>query len=96
MKIRFILHSIILSALCGSFFYHLYYTKNGLKAHRELCTEVEATKEQQSKLQHQIASLEAELHEWQTDTFVKEKVAREDLLYSYTNEHVYLIPRATT
>ncbi len=96
MEIRFILHSIILITLSTTFFYHLYYTKNGFKAHQELCVEVEHAKIKQAELKHKIASLETELHDWQTDLFVKEKMAREDLLYSYTNEHVYIIPQATT
>lgn len=96
MNIRFVLRIIILSGVGVGFGYHLYYTKYGIKAYQKLCLELDETIQQQEHLKRIIAEREQTLHIWQTDTFVKEKVAREDLLYSCTNEYVYLIPRAKT
>ena len=96
MNIRFILHGIILSTLCTSFCYHLYFGKNGIKAYQKLLLEVDATRRKQVILEQKITLLKHDLDDWQNDIFVKEKVAREDLLYSYTHEHVFIVPNATT
>lgn len=96
MNIRFVLRTIIICALCTSFFWHLYYGKNGIKAYNQLCSEVHAASYKKEALEQTIVGLEAEITTWQTDSFVKEKVAREDLLYSYTNEYVYILPKAKT
>ncbi len=96
MKIKHIIQTLIISAFCTAFIMHLYTGKYGIKNHHELYLEVESKKKQQQELNAQITSLENDIHRWQTDPLVKEKMVREDLLYSYTNEYVYLVPKATT
>lgn len=96
MKIRLLLQIIIISFLCAACFRQLYYGKNGIKAYLALSLEVEGAQADVQKLRQTLAEREAEVYAWKTDPFFKEKLAREDLLYSCTNEYVYIIPGAST
>lgn len=96
MKIRFIFRGIILATISIGFGYHLFYGKNGIKEYQQLNQDFMLIKKEYDQATTKLALIEQEIRLWETEPFMKEKVAREDLLYSYTNEYIYLVPQATT
>ncbi len=69
----------------------IYYTGNqGLKAVSVLQQECRVVERQIDDMQSEIANLEGMITEWNTDTYFREKVAREQLNMARENEEIYL------
>lgn len=91
MYTKHIVRGIILCGLLGSFGYYLTFSKKGILAYFERKQEVLIEKKVVEKLKAEIAKLQHDTHKWETDSYAREKLAREDLQMSYTNEYVYLL-----
>lgn len=92
MKAKTLIKIVILSMMIVVAGYYLIINEHGILTHRNLKKEVQIEKQVVTKLEQEIITLEQRLQVAQNDPFEKERLAREDLLMSYTNEFVYLIP----
>lgn len=93
MNLKSWIKLLIIAALIGWYLYYLYHNPKGILFQRERAAE----NAQQASL---IAALEADIEQLQTkkikvqsDAFEQEKLMREDLQMSCTNEYVYLLPQ---
>ncbi len=84
---------LIIATLIGWYIYYLYNNPKGIKFQRARAVE-------NAHEQSLIAALEADIDKLQTkkvgvisDPYEQEKIIREDLQMSYTNEYVYLLPK---
>ncbi|MBX9830685.1 septum formation initiator family protein [Candidatus Babeliales bacterium] len=71
--------------------HYLVFNPNGLQMQKRLKATIAQEQTKVDDLKQKIAALEQELTTWREDSFYQEKLAREDLLMSYTNEMVYFI-----
>jgi len=91
MKIKTILQYTLLLSLTSWYGYQVAYGKNGLKTYYKLTEQLGKEQESVDTLNQEIAQLEHSIHLVKTDNFMKEKIAREELLLGYNNEYVYFI-----
>lgn len=92
MNLKSWIKLLIIAALIGWYIYYLYNNPKGIKFQRARAAE-------NAQEQSLIAELEADIDKLQTkkvgiisDPFEQEKIIREDLQMSCTNEYVYLLP----
>jgi cell division protein FtsB len=64
---------------------------NGLQALQKIEALNQNLKDDIELLNKEVKSLEQELNEWHTDSFYKEKIAREKLYFVYPYEELYLL-----
>ena len=96
MKIKMILHSLVIIGICTSYGYYLMFGKKGITQYTRLRKETDSEKQFVAKLEEEINELSNALHVWKHEEIAKEHMAREDLQMSYTNELIYLIPNASS
>ena len=89
MQFKTILRSLIVISLIGSFCYYLTYNKKGIRAYFNHKQEIAKEQDYVKKLNTQIVTLQHACDVWDTDPFEREKLARQELQMSYTNEYVY-------
>jgi len=92
IKGKQLLQALILTCLSSSFIYYLRYTDNGIEAYFALKKENNEEEKKVQELQATIKKLEGTIQQWKNDDFIKEKMAREDLQMSFTNEYTYILP----
>lgn len=83
----------IIASVAGGYCYHFYTNPKGIYHQRELA-------EENSKIVADISAIESEIDIIKTKTinlesnrYEQEKIMREDLQLSCTNEYVYLLPK---
>ena len=82
----------LLLVIEGSVFAYVYlHGNNGVYALQRLCNENRGIEQKIDQLSHQVAQLEHEITEWETNDFYKEKVAREQLQMSRKDDEIYYI-----
>ena len=91
MRMKQFIRGTILFSLLGSFGYYLTFSKKGVLAYLERRQEILIEQKIVEKLKAEVAKLELSTEKWNSDPYVREKLAREDLHMSYTNEYVYLL-----
>lgn len=94
MNKKSVIKLCILIGVAGGYGYHFYTNPKGVYHQRELIAE-------NAKIVADITAVEAEIDTIKTKTiglesnrFEQEKIMREDLQLSCTNEYVYLLPKA--
>lgn len=95
MRAKTILQGLVLLATLVAVGHYLITNEHGIQTYLGLKKETLLEKQIVAKLEHEINELEQTLVAWETNPLEKEKLAREDLLMSYTNEFVYLLPAST-
>lgn len=92
MKIKTLIqHIIFLLLLCGAALYFVF-GKKGIRSYVSLKQEFDQEKERVVNLEQEIEQINQTIKKWQKDSFEKERIARQDLSMSFTNELVYLTP----
>lgn len=72
--------------------YYFYTNPKGIMHQKKLAAENTKLKQKITLLEQEISTLQTNRVMLESDPFEKEKVMREDLHMSYTNEYVYLLP----
>ena len=83
---------LIVVALIGWYIYYLYNNPKGIKFQRARATENAQEQSLIAALEADISKLQTKKIALQSDPFEQEKIIREDLQMSCTNEYVYLLP----
>ncbi|MBA3954517.1 septum formation initiator family protein [Candidatus Dependentiae bacterium] len=90
IKRRIVRIAFVAEIMLVSFYY--FFGSHGLQAlralsssNKELLSAIEILEQETNALKHELA-------EWKTDTFYKEKQAREKLQLAYANEDIYFLP----
>ena len=91
MQKKHFVQGALLLMLGAGMGHYLIFNPNGLQAQKRLKATIAQEQSQVDGLKQKIATLEQELTTWRKDCFYQEKLAREDLHMSYTNEMVYFI-----
>ena len=90
MRKKNMIHMILLTEiLVFGFFY--YAGEQGMRSVRAIARENNKVTLEIEEVKTEIAALENTIHAWQTDSFYKEKLAREELHMANVNEEVYLV-----
>lgn len=91
MKTKKIIHTLILLSAASTASYYLLTGKHGISAEHSYKKAILEKLKIIEKIESDNALLEKELAEWNQSSFFKEKMAREELHLSCTNEWVYFI-----
>jgi cell division protein FtsB len=93
MDTKTIIKLCILTGLGGWYTHYLYENPKGIKHQRIL--EAKNAQEQAAitALEEKISTLKTKTIAMQSNRFEREKIIREDLQMSCTNEYVYLLPQ---
>ena len=83
----------LLAGLGGWYIYHLYTNPKGLLHQRGLAKENAIEQARVNSLVAEVANLQTKTIALQSNRFEREKIIREDLQMSCTNEYVYLLPK---
>jgi cell division protein FtsB len=83
----------LLAGLGGWYIHHLYTNPKGLLHQRSLAKENAAEQARVNSLVAEVANLQTKIIALQSNRFEREKIIREDLQMSCTNEYVYLLPK---
>ncbi len=90
MRKKNMVHMILLTEiLVFGFFY--YAGNQGMRSVRAIARENEQVALEIEEVTTEIAALEETIYAWQTDSFYKEKLAREELHMANANEEIYLV-----
>ena len=81
----------LLLALTSWYSYQILYGKNGLKQYYQLKQQVIKEQKNVATLSQEIEELQHSIHLAKTKNFIKEKIAREELLLGHNNEYVYFL-----
>ncbi len=84
-----------LFSLCGLFAHHFYFNPKGVRAQRKLKAENQREKVKIAHLQEEVTALRNSITGLSSNDFEQEKIMREDLQMSCTNEYVYLLRNQT-
>ncbi len=72
----------------------LYENKNqGIRTYQTLMKEYNQEKAHVETLEKKISDIKQNIDSWQTNSIERERIARQDLGMSFTNELVYIIPQ---
>ena len=82
---------IVVGVEIAVFCFFYYYGTEGVLVLRNFQKETEALVTCVTQEEHEVAGLENMIISWQTDSFYKEKVAREVLQMARTSEQVYYL-----
>ena len=91
MKLKTALKSGLLGLLMGLALYGAFFGKKGIFHHHKLIQEIATEKEAIALILQENARLNTLITEVGQGTFPHEKIAREDLQMSCTNEYIYLL-----
>lgn len=91
MQKKHLVQGALLLMLGASMGHYLIFNQHGLQAQKKLKNTIAHEQNKVDDLKQKVAVLEQELTAWKEDSFHQEKLAREDLHMSYTNEMVYFI-----
>ena len=83
----------LLAGLGGWYVHHLYTNPKGIIYQQSLAAENAAEQNIINTLSRQVANLQSKTIALQSSSFEREKIIREDLQMSCTNEYVYLLPK---
>ena len=83
----------LLSACVGWYLHYFYYNPKGILHQHKLVAENAIIKESINALTNEIVLLKSKTRALQSNRFEQEKIMRQDLQMSYTNEYVYLLPK---
>jgi len=95
-KIKKIIHGAFFLVLFSCAGTYLFKSNNGFRTYYTLKQDFNQEKEHVEKLELKINTIKQDIKNWQTDTLEKERIARQDLGMSFTNELVYLMPTKKT
>lgn len=94
MKAKNIIRGLFALSLCCVTFIYFWRGDHGLRTYLNLKKEVLQEASTVKALEDNINGIKQKIAQWNTDSFEKEKIARQDLSMSYTNELVYLTPKS--
>ncbi len=92
MNTKNIIKLCLLVGVGGWYTYHFYTNPKGLTHQRTLARENAATQKAINAIEAEIATLKEKTIGLQANRFEQEKIIRQDLQMSCTNEYVYLLP----
>ncbi len=87
---RMLLQLLLITEGC-IFVYVCLYGNNGVYALQQLCNENKQLEQKIDQLSQQVTQLEHEITSWEINDFYKEKVAREQLQMSRSDDEIYYI-----
>lgn len=92
MKIKTMLQGVVLFACIGPSVYYLVTGPKGFQKYRMLKREVLVENNNIAQLTETINQMQTNIDTWNNTPFEREKIARQDLSMSFTNELVFLTP----
>lgn len=93
MKTKTLIHGLFFLSLCCITLIYFWKSDYGLRSYINLHKEVQQEEDNVHSLEDAIKNIKQKTAQWNTDSFEKEKIARQDLSLSYTNELVYITPK---
>ena len=96
MKTKTLLQCTVLLLFTLPSVYYLITGQNGIQKYYHLHKELIDEQKKIATLEEKINTLKAHITLWNSSTFEHEKIARQDLSMSYTNELIFLTPHTTT
>lgn len=90
-KNKFLARSLLISALMCGGAYYFWQCPTGLHVQKTLQAENDTGRARIAAIQTEIATLDKTIMMLKDDPVATERVLREDLQMSYTNEYVYLL-----
>lgn len=91
MKTKHFIQGALLIMLGAGMTHYIISNPNGLRAQKKLSQTLALEHNKVDSLKQNIAALEQEINSWQENTIHRERIARQDLHMSYTDEIVYFI-----
>ena len=92
MKLKTIAQGSFFLSLCCIAIIYLWQSNQGLHSYLKLKKEFQDEVSNVQELEHNINDIKQKIEQWHTDSFEQEKIARQDLGMSFTNELVYVTP----
>lgn len=95
MKLKSWMKIMVLAIATGGYIHHFYTNPKGVFRQRKLAQENESEKNKIAALENEINRFQEKTIALQSDWLEQEKIIRQDLQLSYTNEYIYLLPAKT-
>lgn len=93
MNLKFWIKTGILAGLVCWYIHHLYTNPKGVLYQKSLAKENATEQARVNSLVAEVAKLQTKTIALQSNRFEREKIIRQDLQMSCTNEYVYLLPK---
>ena len=91
MELKTTIKTSVLVLFVGLALHGAFFGEKGILRHRELVQEIVTEQLAITEISQENATLNQQIAATQGDSFPREKIAREDLQMSCTNEYVYLL-----
>lgn len=91
MNLKSWMKIMVLATATGGYIHHFYTNPKGVFRQRKLAQENEIEKNKIAALENKVSQLQQKTIALHSDWLEQEKIIRQDLQMSYTNEYVYLL-----